>query len=352
MTTFEQLLESLQLTPEVKVSLKEAWEEKIAEMRDQFAQMYEHDKETIVESIEQMINDVISVETKKIVNEKKSLSDKNKVMSENIKNFRKFAVSTLAEEMKELKSERNSMKNNIKMFENFFINIAKDELKEFNEDSKKLVETRIKLINEAKDQLMKTKTQFIKVTAENAANWITENMKEELNVLKEDIDNAKKNLFGQQLFESFAKHFESNFFNKNTHINKFKSDIEDLNKKLNESIENSKKLEKRNRILEDRIHREKIINESIKHLPNKMQNTMKSLLENVQTNKLSHAINKYLPVVMKDETKSIKVNALMENNQNLTVVTGDKQTPINVTPSFVDSDSEIDRIVELAVNEK
>lgn len=345
---FEQLLESLELPTEVKVSLKEAWEEKTADLRDQFAQRYNHDKESIVESIGQMVEDVLTVETQKVIAEKKALANTNKSLTENIKNFRKFAVATLAEEMKELRADRNAMKNNVKMFEQFFINIAKDEVKELHEDTKKLVETRVKLIKEAKDQLLKTKSQFVKTTAENAAKWINETLNEEINVLKEDIKVAKENEFGRKLFESFAKQFETKFFNENTQFNQYKSQIEDLNKKLNENVNTMKNLERKNRLLEDRIHREKILNESIKHLPNNMQMTMKALVENVQTDKLSTAIKKYLPVVMKDENSSIKRKPLME--QKLTVVTGDKQ-PVNNYNQSVDNDDEYNRIVELAVNE-
>lgn len=347
---FNELLETLNISTEIKVALKEAWEEKTSGLRDEFAQKYEHDKNQIVESLGQMVNDVLEVEANKVMSEKKALTLKNKTLAENMKTFRKFATNVIAEEVKELRADRNAMKNNIKVFENFFVNIAKDEIKELHEDSKKLVETRVKLIKEAKEQLEKTKQQFIKVASQNAANLINECLEEELTVLKEDIKVAHQNTIGQQLFENFAKTFETKFFNENKHINKFKTDLEQINAKLNESNDTIKNLEKKNRLLEDRIRREAIINESIKHLPSKMQDTMKTLVENIQTDKLSIAIKKYMPVVMNDETKYVPSKKLMENKK-LTVVTGDKQTVAKQSSEIIEDD-ELNRIVQLSVNNR
>ena len=65
---FTELLENAELTEDVKTALQEAWEGKIseareeltAELREEFAQRYEHDKGQIVEAVDNFISEKVS----------------------------------------------------------------------------------------------------------------------------------------------------------------------------------------------------------------------------------------------------------------------------------------------------
>ena len=67
---FTELLENAELTEEVKSALQEAWEGKIseardeltAELREEFAQRYEHDKGQIVEAVDNFISEKVEAE--------------------------------------------------------------------------------------------------------------------------------------------------------------------------------------------------------------------------------------------------------------------------------------------------
>ena len=64
------LFENDVVTQEVRAQIEEAWEGKIrenkqavtAELREEFAQKYEHDKATMVEAIDTMLNDRLGSE--------------------------------------------------------------------------------------------------------------------------------------------------------------------------------------------------------------------------------------------------------------------------------------------------
>jgi len=66
----KSLFESNAVSEEVKAELQEAWDAKIkenrqqvtAELREEFAQKYEHDKQTMVEAIDQMLSERLAEE--------------------------------------------------------------------------------------------------------------------------------------------------------------------------------------------------------------------------------------------------------------------------------------------------
>ena len=80
---FKDLLENADLTSEVKDALQEAWEGKIseardeitAELREEFAQRYSHDKSQIVEAMDKFISEKVEAEIKEIAEEKKRPSN-------------------------------------------------------------------------------------------------------------------------------------------------------------------------------------------------------------------------------------------------------------------------------------
>jgi len=70
------------------------------------------------------------------------------------------------------------------------VRLAK-EIKEFHEDKKGVVETKVKLVAEAKKQMAKMKEAFITRSAKVVENAVNKKLAEELKALKEDITAAR-----------------------------------------------------------------------------------------------------------------------------------------------------------------
>ena len=78
---FKDLLENAELTEDVKSALQEAWDSRIseareeltAELREEFAQRYDHDKGQIVEAMDKFISEKVEAEISLIAEENGSL---------------------------------------------------------------------------------------------------------------------------------------------------------------------------------------------------------------------------------------------------------------------------------------
>ena len=78
---FTEIFENADLTEEVKSALQEAWESKIseardeltAELREEFAQRYDHDKGKIVEAVDKFISEKLKQKYLKLQKKNKPL---------------------------------------------------------------------------------------------------------------------------------------------------------------------------------------------------------------------------------------------------------------------------------------
>mgnify|MGYP000233976316 CR=1 FL=1 len=81
--TFKDLLEGAELTEDVKSALVEAWELKVseakeevtAELREEFAQRYEHDKGLIVEAVDGFIKQRVEAEMLELAEDKQAVAN-------------------------------------------------------------------------------------------------------------------------------------------------------------------------------------------------------------------------------------------------------------------------------------
>jgi len=80
---FKQLVESGVMTEETKSVIETAFSEKIqenrdqvtAELREEFAQKYTHDKQVMVEAIDKMLSDRLGAEMAELHEDKKALAE-------------------------------------------------------------------------------------------------------------------------------------------------------------------------------------------------------------------------------------------------------------------------------------
>ena len=322
-------------------AINEAWESKLneareqvrAELREEYARKYEHDKNVMVEALDKMVTAGLQAEISEFHDERKAMNEdrvKAKVaLRENARKFNDFMISKLAEEIKELRSDRKVQLEGREKLEQFVVHALAREIKEFSEDKKAIVEAKVKLVAEARAQLETLKTKFIAESAKRVNESVTKHLKGEISQLKEDIKIATENSFGRRLFEAFATEFSATHLNEKAETRKLMSQIVEKDKKLAESIAEVKKAktlveskEREVRIIKESNLREKIMTELLGPLNEDKAKTMKSLLESVQTGKLKSAYEKYLPAVLNHGTEkpAVKKQVISESVE----VTGNK----------------------------
>lgn len=338
------LLESGVLSEDAATPIKEAWEAKLneareeitAELREEFAQKFEHDKSVIVEAMEATIDSAIRAEIEEFQADREALIAERvaykKAISEHASLLEKFITSQLATEVKELRDDRAKMNEHLDTTKQFVTKQLARELAEFHKDKAELVETKVRMVAEGKQLLNKTKEAFIKRSAELVEKTISNTLRSELTMLKEDIQTAKENDFGRRLFEAFSGEFMASQLNEGTEVAK-------MNKKLNESVNKIAELEamvadkeaaieaeaKKVRMMEGRAARKAALEELLKPLSGEKRRVMSDLLESVQTNKLKSAFKKYLPAVLNENVSSKEDTKQTLTEGKVTEHTGDRK---------------------------
>jgi len=343
--TLKPLIDSGIINEDTQKAITEAWDSKLneareqlrAEMREEFAGRYEHDKGVMVEALDKMVSESLQQEIKEFVEEKQLLAaDRvryNQHMKESAQKFEQFLTSKLVEEIKELREDRKQYKNAISKLEQFTVKALAEEIQEFAHDKRELVETKVRLISEAKGKLAELQTQFVARSAELVKETVGKSLTKELTQLKEDIQVARENNFGRRLFEAFASEFAITHLNENKEIAKLKSELTEAKKLAVKKSELAESHEHQIRVLKESQEREKTLASLLKPLNAQKQSVMMQLLESVQTDRLKSAYEKYLPAVLNNssvkEEKQVEKSAqvLTESRKE---VTGDKTAKVSV----------------------
>jgi hypothetical protein len=334
------LLDSGLINEDVSQELNEAWESKLteareqvrAELREEFAQRYEHDKTVMVEALDNMLTDRLSGELEEFAQEKMAMrEDRVKFqskMKENATKFNNFMVTKLSEEIGELRKDRKMHSEGLEKLESFMVHALAREIQEFTKDKRDVVETKVRLVREARGQLQGLKARFVKESAQKMSQAVSQHLKTELGQLHEDIKVARENNFGRRIFEAYAAEFGATHLNEKAEVRKLQNTIAAREQQLSEAI----KLSRRAKVLVESKEREiRMINESnvrqttleelLSPLNEEKSETMRNLLESVQTARLKNAFEKYLPAVLA-EGKSAKARQVIV--ENVSEVTGNK----------------------------
>jgi hypothetical protein len=345
--TFTDLLGSVVLSEEVRENINAAWdskqietrEEVTAELREEFASRYEHDKGQLVEAMDKLIQDTISGasdEFKKLHEDTQTTRVKYATkISDDAQLLQKFVMETLAKEVAELKADRASQKVSFKGLEEFALRKLTNELSELHEDHKRLVEARVKLISEGRTAIEEARTQFIKKASEKVNGLVVESFKTELSSLKTDIREAKENNFGRKIMEAFAAEFMASKFADGTAVSELTNKITEMEVKLAEAhgaIAEKENLitesSRRQRLAEDQMTRSRIMQELNSPLSKDKRVIMDELLESTPTSKLNEAFQKYLPSVLNEEVRRDKKVIVEGQQSQKTVITGNKSAQV------------------------
>ena len=315
-----KLVESGAISEDVRNSIQEAWDNKIkenkeqvgAELREEFAKRYEHDKANMIEAIDKMMNEKLSEEITKFVEDRKALAQEKIAYKENVgkhsAKLESFILNKLSEELKELHGDRKNVHENFKKMEEFVVGALAKEIKEFHEDKKGVVETKVKLVAEAKKQMAKMKEAFITRSAKVVESAVNKKLAEELKALKEDITSAREINFGKKIFEAFASEYQNSYLNEKSETSKLMKVVDETTLKLKDA---EKVIEEKQAVIESKIaeskrqadlmERKEKMAEMLKPLGKEKSEVMSQLLESVSTAKLEASFNKYLPHVMADK---------------------------------------------------
>ena len=329
--TFNELLEGTELSEEMRGSLLEAWESKIseareeisAELREEFAQRYEHDKGLVVEAMDNFISTRVEAEIAELAEDKKALANEQvkyrKAVSEHAKLLDKFVTEMVAKEVKELRADRSRVAEHVGKLDEFVTEQLATELKEFHEDKKALVEQKVKMVREGKKQIAEAKKDFISKAANKVEGVINKVITEEVKSFKDDITAARENDFGRRIFEAFATEYNASYLNEVKEIKSVQKKVAELEMALSEAQEKIaegndavKLAESKTRIAEDRYARNEKLNELMRPLGKEKKEIMSDLLESVKTENLQKQFDKYLPSVLDGDAPRVK-KALTES---------------------------------------
>ena len=333
------LLDSDLINEDAKQEISEAWESKLneareqvrAELREEFAQRYEHDKQVMVEALDKMVSEGLVAEIEQVRAEKAQLAEDRvkfqSKMTESATKFNNFMVTKLAEEIGELRKDRKAHNEGLEKLEGFIVHALAREIQEFAQDKRDVVETKVRLVREARKQLETLKGKFVAESSRKMSQAVSQHLKAELSQLKEDIQTARENNFGRRIFEAYAAEFGATHLNENAEVRKLHDVIAHKDEQLAEATQTLTKAktlveskEREIRIIKESNERQSTMDDLLRPLNEEKREVMRNLLESVQTARLKNAFEKYLPAVLED--RSVKAAKVI--TESVSEVTGDK----------------------------
>lgn len=336
------LFEGNVISEEVKQSIESAWESRIVEnreqvsrqLREEYAQKYEHDKATLIEAVEQMVTDQLSSEISEFAEDRKQLAEMKlkyaKQMAKGANVMKEFVTRQLAVEIQELHEDQKQMSDKFAVLETFVVEALAQEITEFYKDKQELTESKVKLLREGRKEIKKVKEQFVKRASKMVESVVTETLRSEITALKEDIQAARKQEFGRKLFEAFASEYQSSYLNEKSETAKLLKVIDTKDMAMQEAakavLQAEQLLESKQAeiaALREASKRKDIMGELLAPLNAEQRSIMSELLESVKTPKLNESFEKYLPAVVSGNKIQTNKRKLVES---ATEITGNKKS--------------------------
>jgi len=356
------LFENNMISEEIKESIEAAFETRINEartqvaeqLREEFAQKYEHDKSTMIEAVDRMISEQLAAEIVEFADDRNQLAEMKvkyaKKMKKDAEVMKEFVTRQLASEVRELHEDQVVMATKFGKLEQFVVEALAQEITEFYKDKQDLAETKVRLVREGREQIKKVQQEFVTRAAKMVESVVTENLNSEITALKEDIEAARRADFGRKLFEAFAAEYSTSYLNEKSETAKLLKVIDLKDLAMQEAAQAVAKAEQileskeaQIRALKESQERKAIMNELLAPLNNEQRSIMGELMESVKTERLNESFEKYLPSVISGNTGRApqKKQALVEAKE----VTGNK---ISNTKHSSESDANIIDIRKLA----
>ena len=355
----KSLFENNVISEEIQESIEAAFETRISEsrevltqqLREEFAQKYEHDKETMIEAVDRMLTDHLSQELVEFADDRKQLAEMKVKYAQKMKQdagvMKEFVTRQLSSEVKELHEDQMAMASKFGTLETFVVEALAQEIAEFYKDKQDLAETKVRLVREGREQLKQVKQQFVSRAAKMVEGVVSQTLSSEITSLKEDIEAARRADFGRKLFEAFASEYQASYLNEKSETAKLLKVIDMKDLAVQEA---AKVIEQAEQIVESKEaeiaalresqERKEIMNELLAPLNTEQKDIMGELMESVKTSRLVESFDKYLPAVIAGKAPQ-KKQALVEAKE----ITGNKVSNSNRSS---ESDSNIVDIRRLA----
>ena len=183
---FKKLFESGVISEEVKSDIETAWNTKLqetrdqltAELREEFAQRYDHDRSVMIEGLDKMVSEKLGSEIAEFVADRQSLAEAKAQyeakMTKDSQVLEAFVIQNLAKELGEFQSDRQKVAENFAKLEAFVVEALAREIKSSQKTRKTLqklkcawyVKQKINLLKLNKHSLRRAplllKTQLLK----------------------------------------------------------------------------------------------------------------------------------------------------------------------------------------------
>jgi hypothetical protein len=340
----KSLFENNVISEEIQASLESAFEARLTEtrevltqqLREEFSQKYEHDKQVMIEAVDTMISEQLAQEIVEFTEDRNQLAEMKVKYAQKMKadtaTMKEFVTRQLASEVLELHEDQKVMASKFGLLESFVVEALAQEIAEFYKDKQDLAETKVRLVREGRQQLAKVKEQFVQRAAQMVDTLVTEGLTTELTSLKEDIESARRTDFGRKMFEAFAAEYQTSYLNEKSETAKLLKVIDLKTAELTEAqahvimaqkVIESKKAESKR--LGESIERQHIMAELLSPLNGEQKVIMSELMESVKTAKLVDSFDKYLPAVIAGKAPQKQKQALTEAKE----ITGNKVSNTN-----------------------
>ena len=336
----KSLFENNVISEEIKESIEAAFENRINEartqvatqLREEFAQKYEHDKNTMIEAVDRMISEQLAAEIVEFADDRAQLAEMKVELAKEKKKaakvMKEFVTRQLASEVRELHEDQVAMANKFGLLEKFVVEALAQEITEFMQDKQDLAETKVRLVREGRQEIKKVKQAFVQRAATMVESVVSQNLHSEIHALKEDIEAARRADFGRKLFEAFATEYQASYLNEKSETAKLLKVIDLKDKAMQEAaqavVQAEQILESKEaqiRALKESQERKAIMSQLLAPLNSEQKEIMSELMESVKTTKLNESFEKYLPSVINGNGKAPqKKQALVEAKE----ITGNK----------------------------
>jgi len=186
------LFENNVISEEIQGQIEAAWEARINEnkeqvaqqLREEFAQKYEHDKNAMIEAVDRMISEQLSAEIVEFADDRSQLAEmKAKYavkMKQDAEVMKEFVTRQLAQEVKELHEDQVAMASKFGKLEQFVVEALAQEITEFMQDKRDLAETKVRLVREGREEIKKVKEAFVQRAAKMVEKTVTEGLRSEV----------------------------------------------------------------------------------------------------------------------------------------------------------------------------
>lgn len=202
---------------------------------------------------------------------------------------------------------------------------------------------------ELREQLAAQLQEEMATLVDNVDAFLDLQVATEFNELKEDIDAAKRNLLGQQIFEAFETTFKAH---RNTDMAQVERDLAEARDRLADAEQRLAESD-RAKLAEARTLK---MEETLTALTGTAKEQMRIILSNVATERLTEAYKVYLPRILKEsvapqasaEDKKLSESKVVATADAPKVITGNEEEEVAPAPVTKPNNDGLARMKRLA----